>query len=95
MLLVASVKKEKRELIPSVVHVDGTCRIQSVDKENNRPYYDLISAFYKLTKMPMVLNTSFNLGGEPIVETPQDALSCFLRTEMDYLVIEDYLVTKK
>lgn len=95
MLLAAPVVEAKRAAVPSIVHVDGTCRIQSVSREANGRYYDLIAAFYNLTGVPLVLNTSFNLAGEPIVETPADALRCFLNTEMDYLALEDYLIFKK
>ena len=95
MLLAALVKKEKRDLIPSVVHVDGTCRIQSVTAESNARYYKLLIEFKKLAGVPLFLNTSFNLGGEPIIESPSDALSTFTRTEMDYLILEDYIVEKR
>jgi len=95
MLLAAQVVRDKQKLIPSVTHVDGTCRIQSVTKEANGKYYDLINEFKKLTGVPLILNTSFNLGGEPIVETPTDALDTFLRTNIDYLVLEDYIISKK
>lgn len=81
--------------IPSVTHVDGTCRIQTVTEAANGRYYDLIRNFYELTGTPLILNTSFNLGGEPIVESPRDALKTFLATEIDYLVIDDYLISKK
>jgi len=94
MLLAAKVVNSKRNTIPSVVHVDGTCRIQSVSRESNQVYYDLIKEFEILTKVPLVLNTSFNLAGEPIVETPGDAVSCFLRTDMDYLAIGSFLLDK-
>lgn len=94
MLLMAKVRDEKRQEIPSVVHVDGTCRLQSVTKEANGRYYDLIAKFFELTGTPLILNTSFNLGGEPIVETPGDALTCFLKTKMDIVVIGDYIITK-
>lgn len=95
MLLAAQVKEDKKRLIPSVVHVDGTTRVQSVTSKENGIYYDLISEYHKLTGIPLVLNTSFNLAGEPIIETPGDALDCFLRTKMDYLVIGNYLISKK
>jgi carbamoyltransferase len=95
MLLAAKVPPDKQKLIPSVVHVDGTCRIQAVTAEANRPYYELLRAFEQETGVPLFLNTSFNDAGEPIVETPTDALRCFLNTQMDYLVLENYLVTKK
>jgi len=95
MLLVVPVKKDKIGEIPAVTHIDGTCRIQTVTKKDDGLYYNLIKEFYKITGIPMVLDTSFNLAGEPIVESPIDALRCFLSTEMDYLVIGDYLIEKK
>jgi len=95
MLLVCDVRDSKRGLIPSVVHVDDTCRVQTVTKEANGIYYDLIKAFGDLTGDPLVLNTSFNLAGEPIVETPADAVKDLLATNLDYLVIGDFLVSKK
>lgn len=95
MLLAVPVVEAKRKIVPSIVHVDGTCRIQSVTKDANRRYYDLIAAFSALTSVPLILNTSFNLAGEPIVETPEEALNCFLKTEMDYLVLEEYIISKK
>ncbi len=95
MLLAGSVLEEKRELIPSVVHVDNTCRMQTLTEEANGPYYKLVKAFEDLTGFPLVLNTSFNLGGDPIVESPADAIDTFLRTDMDYLVLHDRVVKKK
>jgi len=95
MLLVVPVKKNKIREIPAVTHVDGTCRIQTVTKKDDSLYYNLIKEFYKITSIPMILNTSFNLAGEPIVESPMDALRCFLSTKMDYLVMGDYLIEKK
>lgn len=94
MLLAVDVRKEKQGAVPSITHVDGTCRIQTVTPEVNGRYYDLIKNFYDLTGVPLILNTSFNLGGEPIVETPQDAVRTFLATKMDYLVLEEYIVSK-
>ena len=94
MLLAAQVVKEKQKLIPSVVHVDGSCRIQAVTSEANLPYYQLLKAFEKETGVPLFLNTSFNDAGEPIVETPKDAISCFFKTDLDCLVIGNYIVTK-
>jgi len=92
MLLIAGVKGDKQKAIPAVTHVDGTARVQTVTREDNGRYYDLIQEFFKITGVPVILNTSFNIAGEPIVETPSDALKCFMSTEMDYLVIEDYLI---
>lgn len=87
------VKKEKRHKLSAIVHKDGTCRTQTVDKTNGR-YSNLIKRFYHLTGIPCILNTSFNLKGEPIVENPQQAVEDFLRTKIDYLVIGDFLVLK-
>ncbi|MDP3794001.1 MAG: carbamoyltransferase C-terminal domain-containing protein, partial [Candidatus Uhrbacteria bacterium] len=95
MLMVAPVHKDKQAQIPSIVHVDGTCRIQTVNQKDNGIYYDLIKRFYDLTGIPLILNTSFNLAGEPIIETPEDALKDFVSTDLDYLVIENFLITKK
>ena|SRR5437660_5869660 len=94
MLLTYRAKKEVRYKIPAVVHVDGTSRIQTVRKEMNAKYHALISEFFQITGVPLVLNTSFN-DNEPIVCTPQDAIATFLRTpEMDYLALGDFLVSR-
>src|SRR5205085_4553415 len=95
MLRVAPFKKDKIDQVPAVAHVDGTGRFQSVTKQANGRFYDLIKKFYEKTGVPIILNTSFNVMGEPIVETPEEALSCLLFTGMDYCVLEDKLVTKK
>jgi carbamoyltransferase len=94
MLFVFPVRKNKQSIISAVTHVDGTARIQTVSKENNSLYYDLIKEFYKIKKIPVVLNTSFNVRGEPIVMSPKDALETFLKTGMDYLVIGNYFISK-
>ncbi|MBU2541431.1 MAG: carbamoyltransferase [Candidatus Omnitrophica bacterium] len=83
-----------RSDIPAVTHVDYSARIQTVKHEDNPIYYDLINAFYKKTGCPVVINTSFNVRGEPIVCSPQDAFNCFLRTDMDYLVMGSFLLAK-
>ena len=88
------IKPEKREKIPAVVHVDGTGRLQSVSEENNSLYYKLIKEFGKLTGVPIVLNTSFN-ENEPIVNKPEEAIDCFLRTQIDVLVLGNYLIARK
>ena len=93
MLLVAKVRNPKR--IPAVTHVDGTARVQTVNKEQNRLFYNLIYEFKKITGVGCILNTSFNDAGEPIVETPEDALITFLGTKMDYLVLGNYLINRK
>jgi carbamoyltransferase len=89
---VYKIKKNKRKLIPAVTHVDGTGRLQTVTKENGR-FYSLLSEFYKKTKVPIILNTSFN-ENEPIVRTPEHAIDCYLRTEMDILVIQDWIIKR-
>ena len=78
--------------IPSAIHVDGTARVQTVNKTQNKGFYNLIKTFYKKTKVPILLNTSFNDAGEPLVETALDALLCFLKTKIDYLILEDKLI---
>jgi carbamoyltransferase len=87
------IKPEKRSAIPAVTHADGTGRLQTVDKNVTPRYYQLIEAFRKKTGVPILLNTSFN-ENEPIVNSPQDALECFLRTNMDMLVLENCVITR-
>ncbi|MDD5639377.1 MAG: carbamoyltransferase C-terminal domain-containing protein [Candidatus Pacebacteria bacterium] len=94
MLLIAIVNNDKKDQIPAVIHIDGTSRIQSVNKEQNLKYYSLINEFYLLTGIPLVLNTSFN-DNEPIIETPEDALSCFLGSGLDVLCMGDYIIKRK
>tara|TARA_B100000989_G_scaffold298669_1_gene289033 strand:+ start:637 stop:2472 length:1836 start_codon:yes stop_codon:yes gene_type:complete len=84
----------KRSEIPAVTHVDYSARIQTVSKETNKPYYDLISKFKEKTGCPVIINTSFNVRGEPIVNTPKDAFNCFMGTELDYLVIGNCILDK-
>ena len=93
MLLVAQVRPERR-IIPAVTHVDGSARIQTVTEETNPRFYRLIEAFDRLTGVPIVLNTSFNVRDQPIVCTPAEAMDCFMRTDMDALVLGDHLVCK-
>ena len=78
------------EKIPSIIHVDGTCRIQSVKREQNPLYYDLIKEFHKQTECPIIFNTSFNLGGEPLVETLEDAVRTLQHSEIEYLYLPEY-----
>ncbi len=94
MLLVAQVRENQR-VIPSVTHVDGSARVQTVSREDNLMFYDLIKEFYNLTGIPVLINTSFNVRGEPIVCTPQEAFQCFMRTDMDYLVMDQFLLNKR
>ena len=84
----------KRSQIPAVTHVDYSARIQSVHNETNPKYYNLIKKFKEITGCPVVVNTSFNVRGEPIVNTPIDAFNCFMGTELDKLVIGNYFLEK-
>ncbi len=86
--------EQKRSLIPAVTHVDNSARVQTVSKTNNRIYYNLINLFYQQTGCPVLVNTSFNIRGEPIVCTPEDAFRCFMGTNMDILVIGKYFLEK-
>lgn len=94
MLLIPTVHQEKRHLVPAVTHVDGTARLQTVTRHRNGRFYDIIEQFGELTGVPVLLNTSFNVAGEPIVETPADSIKCFLGTDIDALLIEDILLIK-
>jgi carbamoyltransferase len=87
------IRREKRETIPAVTHVDGTGRLQTVDLDDSPRYYKLISAFHRKTGVPILLNTSFN-ENEPIVNSPEHALECFLRTNMDMLVLENFVISR-
>ncbi len=93
MLLVATVHQDKRLLVPAIVHADGTARIQTV-APGDGPFRKVIENFHRLTGVPIVLNTSFNDHGEPIVESPLDAYQCFASTAIDALIIGPLLVTK-
>lgn len=86
--------KNQRSCIPTVTHVDYTSRVQTISKEDNPVYYELVNQFYQKTGCPVIINTSFNVRGEPLVLTPQDAFRCFMRTEMDYLVLGSFLLDK-
>ena len=85
----------KRSDIPAVTHIDYTARIQTVHKETNEKYYNLIKMFKEKTNCPVVVNTSFNVRGEPIVNSPEDAFNCFMGTELDKLVIGNFYLDKK
>lgn len=91
MLLVAQVK---RATVPAVTHVDNSARIQTINRSQHERYYDLLKAFYDKTGCPAIINTSFNVRGEPIVCTPKDAFHCFVNTDMDYLVLGNYMIGK-
>jgi carbamoyltransferase len=86
--------KLRRSQIPAVTHVDYSARIQTVSRQTNPLYWDIIEAFRKRTGCPVIVNTSFNVRGEPIVCTPEDSYRCFMRTEMDYLVLENFVLSK-
>jgi carbamoyltransferase len=94
MTFVFDVKDEKRKLIPAITHLDGSCRIQTISRKENSLYYDLIKEFERQTGVPVILNTSFNLKGEPIVCTPEEAYNDFIKTPMDCLVLGSYFVIK-
>ena len=94
MLYVVDVREDKRDIVPAITHVDGTGRLQTVDEQFAPRYYRLIERFGEATGVPIVLNTSFNLRGEPIVNTPREAFATFSRSEMDVLVLDHYLIEK-
>lgn len=85
----------QRSTLPTITHIDYSARIQTVHQETNKAFHDLITAFKQQTGCAVLINTSFNVRGEPVVCTPQEAYQCFMRTEMDYLVIENYLFSKQ
>ena len=90
MMYAVNCKPGVEEKIPSIIHVDGTCRIQSVKQEDNELYYRLIKKFHEVTECPIVFNTSFNLGGEPLVETVDDAVRTLKNSEIEYLYLIEY-----
>lgn len=95
MLFAVPVKAQKRATIPAVTHVDGTSRVQTVSRQTNPRFWELIAEFKKATGVPVILNTSFNVRNEPIVCSPDDAIQCFLSTDIDALAMGDYLVLKR
>jgi carbamoyltransferase len=95
MLKVCRVLPDKQAVIPAVTHVDGTARLQTVHRETNPRFYQLLKEFEKLSGVPVLLNTSFNVMGEPIVESPVDAIRCFFTTGLDYLVLGNYVISKE
>jgi carbamoyltransferase len=95
MLYVVPVRPEHHATLPAITHVDGTGRLQTVFRETNPLYYSLIERFGQATGVPVVLNTSFNLKGEPIVTTPANAHNTFVKSDMDMLVIGNVLVRKR
>jgi carbamoyltransferase len=94
MLFVYPFKEKIRHLVPSVVHVDGSGRLQTTSKDENPLYYGVIKEFEKLSKVPILINTSFNIRGEPIVCTPEDAYRCMMGTGIDYLVMDKFLIKR-
>ena len=94
MSFAVPVRPDKRDLLQATTHIDGSSRVQVVFEDVNPRYWKLISAFRDITGVPVVLNTSFNNNAEPIVDSVDDAIQCFLTTGLDYLVIDDYLIAK-
>ena len=91
---VVPVREEYRSQLPAITHVDGSGRIQTVVRENNELFFDIIKEFEKISGFPIILNTSFNINGEPIVLSPDDALNTFFNSGLEYLVLEKYLIQK-
>lgn len=91
---VVFVKKEFREKLPAITHVDGSARVQTVQKEDNSLFCEILNEFEKISNFPIILNTSFNVNGEPVVNTPDDALNTFYNSGLEYLVLENYLIRK-
>ena len=84
-----------RSKVPAITHVDNSARVQTVEKNTNNYFYELIEEFNKISKVPILVNTSFNIRGEPIVCSPQDAFKCLMGTDLDILVIENFFLEKK
>jgi carbamoyltransferase len=95
MLMAAYVKPGMGDVVPAITHADNTARVQTVTRDVNERYYDLIKAFDRRTGVGLVLDTSFNVAGEPIVETPGDAIRCFMSTDIDVLCLDRFIITKK
>jgi carbamoyltransferase len=95
MLRVCKVKADRMNEVPAIVHVDGTGRLQTVTREANGRFYELLRRFYENTGVPILLNTSFNIMGQPIIETPADAITCLLSSGLDCCVFEDRIVFKE
>jgi carbamoyltransferase len=94
MLMTCQVRRDKQSIVPAITHVDGTARQQTVSRSTNPKYWQLIHAFERATGVPVLLNTSFN-ENEPVVNTPEEAVSCYLRNDMDVLALGPYLVAKR
>ena len=94
MLFICKTLKNKRKVIPGVVHNDNTARVQIIDK-SNKVFYKILTEYKKITNIPVMINTSFNIGGEAIVETIEDAIRSFNQMDIDYLMLGDFLIKKK
>tara|TARA_Y200000002_G_C22172708_1_gene451769 strand:- start:76 stop:546 length:471 start_codon:yes stop_codon:yes gene_type:complete len=94
MMQVFKIKNNKRKKVPAITHVDGTGRLQTVSEKTNYRYYNLIKEFFNITGIPMILNTSFN-ENEPVVCNPDEAINCFLRTNMDVLVLGNWIIKRE
>jgi carbamoyltransferase len=94
MMQVFKIKNNKRKQVPAITHVDGTGRLQTVSEKTNYRYYNLIKEFFNITGIPMILNTSFN-ENEPVVCNPDEAINCFLRTNMDVLVLGNWIIKRE
>ena len=95
MLIAFDVKPKMKKHVSATVHVDNTCRVQTVTKDSNKRFYNLLKMMYEKTNNPVLLNTSFNIKGQPIVNSPEDAIKCFLKYKIDFLFIGDYILQKK
>ena len=95
MLFTVPVREARRHQIPAVTHVDGSARVQTVGREDDLRFNALLGGFHELTSVPILLNTSFKVNGEPIVSSPNDAIRCFLGTNIDLLVIGDTAIEKR
>lgn len=94
MIVTFDVHPDKREVIPSVTHADNTARVQTVTRETNPRYWELIHEFGRLAGVPVIMNTSFNLRGEPIVCSPRDAIRTFYSSGLDFLVLGNFVISK-
>jgi carbamoyltransferase len=95
MLFIYDVKEDKADKIPAVRHTDGTARIQTINEQQHKDYYDLLKAFERKTGVPVLVNTSFNTLGKPIVCTPRDAVECFWSSPFDALIIGSFIIEKE
>jgi carbamoyltransferase len=96
MTFAVNILEPRKAQVPSIVHVDNTCRIQTINREQNKIYYDLIKNFFDITGIPMLLNTSFNLAGSPMVEDVSDAIQTLYKSELDYVYFPElYLLVSK